>query len=81
MKQQAKSSNSKVIAVDITRDEKLKLLHSMGIEFPPSTRLPDHAIEKKFRGAIDASQSFEKLILLIHHLFLIGRKVPLEKPD
>lgn len=62
MKHQAKSSNSKVIAVDITRDEKLKLLHSMGIEFPPSTRLPDDAIEKRFRNALDATQSFERLI-------------------
>ncbi|KAJ3904158.1 hypothetical protein F5879DRAFT_881122 [Lentinula edodes] len=62
MKRQNKLKNSKAIAVDITRQEKMNFLHSMGIELLPSTRLPDDAIERKFRGAIDASQSFSKLI-------------------
>ncbi|KAJ3845824.1 hypothetical protein EV368DRAFT_90030 [Lentinula lateritia] len=34
----------------------------MGIELLPSTRLRDNVIERKFRGSIDTSQSFAKLI-------------------
>lgn len=58
MKRQAQSKSTKVIAVDITREEKLQYLYSMGVDLPLTTRLPDDAIEKKFRSAIDASQSF-----------------------
>ncbi|KAJ3896384.1 hypothetical protein GG344DRAFT_72217 [Lentinula edodes] len=62
MKRQAQSKSTKVIAVDITRKEKLQYLYSMGIDLPLTTRLPDDAIEKKFRSAIDASQSIATLI-------------------
>ncbi|KAJ4471599.1 hypothetical protein J3R30DRAFT_3527059 [Lentinula aciculospora] len=62
IKQQAKLKNSKVMPVDISRKEKLQFLHSMGVDLPSTTRLSEDTIEKKFRGAIDDSQSFATLI-------------------
>ncbi|KAJ3720027.1 hypothetical protein C8R42DRAFT_722692 [Lentinula raphanica] len=62
IKLQAKSKNSKVIPIDISREEKLEFLRSMGVDLLPSTRLSQDALEKKFRSAIDASQSFSTLI-------------------
>ncbi|KAJ3720026.1 hypothetical protein C8R42DRAFT_710715 [Lentinula raphanica] len=62
IKLQAKSKNSTVIPIDISREEKIELLRNMGVDLSPSTRLPQDALEKKFRSAIDASQSFSTLI-------------------
>ncbi|KAF9065037.1 hypothetical protein BDP27DRAFT_1298548 [Rhodocollybia butyracea] len=62
MKGQTKTKSSKVIPISVSREDKLRLLHSMGVELSPTTRLPEDAIEKKFRSAIDASQTFSKHI-------------------
>ncbi|KAL0570768.1 hypothetical protein V5O48_011196 [Marasmius crinis-equi] len=52
----------KEIPVDLSRDEKLGLMASMGIELPATNRLPDEAIEKKFRSSVDAAQYFGKVV-------------------
>ncbi|KAJ3777401.1 hypothetical protein FB446DRAFT_681134 [Lentinula raphanica] len=62
IKLQAKQKNSKVIPIDISREEKVDFLRSMGLDLSPATRLPQDALEKKFRNAIDACQSFATLI-------------------
>ncbi|KAJ3982920.1 hypothetical protein F5890DRAFT_1463984 [Lentinula detonsa] len=62
IKRQAKVKNSKVIPVDIPKEEKLKFLKSMGVDLSPATRLPNDTMERKFRCAIDASQSLTTLI-------------------
>ncbi|KAG7091272.1 hypothetical protein E1B28_010322 [Marasmius oreades] len=56
------STFGKEIPVDLTRDEKMGLLASMGIELPQTTRLPDDALEKKLRNTIDAAQYFKDVI-------------------
>ena len=51
----------KEIPVELTRDEKLGLMHSMGIELPTTTRLPDDAVDKKLRSSVDAAQYFDNV--------------------
>ncbi|KAK1230931.1 hypothetical protein PQX77_005962 [Marasmius sp. AFHP31] len=52
----------KEIPVELTRDEKLGLMHTMGIELPTTTRLPDDALDKKLRNAVDAAQYFSMVV-------------------
>ncbi|KAK7438900.1 hypothetical protein VKT23_017827 [Stygiomarasmius scandens] len=54
--------NPSAIPVYISRPEKIQLLASMGVELSLRTRIPDLDLDKRLRGAIDASQNFEKLI-------------------
>ncbi|KAF5343158.1 hypothetical protein D9757_014203 [Collybiopsis confluens] len=58
----AKNSSKPGVLVDVSKEEKLKFLSSMGLELTLSTRLPDETIDKKFRSAIDAVQWFSKAI-------------------
>ncbi|KAI3622132.1 ankyrin repeat and mynd domain-containing protein 2-like [Moniliophthora roreri] len=50
------------IPITATREQKLGLLASMGIEVPPSTRLPESAVEHKLQKAIDATQYLKKVL-------------------
>ncbi|KAJ8076759.1 hypothetical protein AAF712_000381 [Marasmius tenuissimus] len=52
----------KEIPVELTRDEKLGLMHTMGIELPTTTQLPDDALDKKLRNAVDAAQYFNMVV-------------------
>ncbi len=61
-KRQAKLKNPNVIRVNATREEKLRLLAGIGVELSPTTRLPEEALDRKIRSAIDASQLFAKVI-------------------
>ncbi|KAK7052835.1 hypothetical protein VNI00_004154 [Paramarasmius palmivorus] len=48
------------IEIDATRQEKLGLLASMGVKLLPTTRIPEEAVDKRLRSAIDAAQYFPK---------------------
>ncbi|KAF9262698.1 hypothetical protein L218DRAFT_867173 [Marasmius fiardii PR-910] len=56
------STFGKEIPVEMTRDEKLGFLASMGIELPSTTRLPDDALDKKLHDTMDAAQYFKDAI-------------------
>lgn len=43
--------------MSFTRQETLALLSSMGVDLPPSTKLPDDALEKRLKRAINCAQS------------------------
>ncbi|KAL0072615.1 hypothetical protein AAF712_000378 [Marasmius tenuissimus] len=50
------------IAIEASREEKLRLLACMGVELSPTTRLPEEAVDKRLKSAIDASQYFSSVI-------------------
>lgn len=54
--------NQHTILVEATRERKLGLLTAMGIELPSSTKLSKAALEQKLKFALDASQSYSKVI-------------------
>ncbi|KAF5352281.1 hypothetical protein D9758_011972 [Tetrapyrgos nigripes] len=56
------SKNPNAIPVVLSRDDKLGLLASMGVDLPPKTRLPDLDLERRLEKGIDKAQGFEKLI-------------------
>ncbi|KAG7091274.1 hypothetical protein E1B28_010323 [Marasmius oreades] len=56
------STRGNVIAIEATREEKLGFLSSMGVELSPNTRLPEEAVDKRLRGAIDGAQYFYSVI-------------------
>ncbi|KAL6304710.1 hypothetical protein BKA93DRAFT_259435 [Sparassis latifolia] len=46
----------------LSRTEILTILSSMGVELPPSTKLPDEALAKRLKQAINAAQYLTKVI-------------------
>ncbi|KAL0570765.1 hypothetical protein V5O48_011193 [Marasmius crinis-equi] len=50
------------IPIQATREDKLGFLASMGIELPPTTRLPEEAVDKKLKSAIDAAQYLSSVL-------------------
>ena len=50
------------VATEVSREEKLGLLGSMGVELSPTTRLPEEAVDKRLKSAIDAAQYFSSII-------------------
>ena len=46
---------------NLTRDETLKILRSMGIHLPLSTKLPDKDLDKRLRDALTSAQYKDQL--------------------
>jgi hypothetical protein len=46
----------------ITRSVLISLLHSMGIELPPGTKLSEPDLESRLIDALDASQSIRRIL-------------------
>lgn len=63
----------------LTREETLRVLKSMGVELPETTKLPDAVLDKRLRDALDASQYKDKLSSVLLDLTFI-KKWPLAKP-
>lgn len=56
------AKNQGDIEIEASRDEKLGLLSAMGVGFSPSTRLPEAAVDRKLRSALDAAQTFTNVV-------------------
>ncbi|KAK7052839.1 hypothetical protein VNI00_004158 [Paramarasmius palmivorus] len=52
----------KKIPTEATREEKLQMLASMGVELPLTTGLPEEDVDKKLRSAVDSAQYFFTLV-------------------
>ncbi|KAI0752552.1 hypothetical protein C8Q80DRAFT_460968 [Daedaleopsis nitida] len=50
-------------ALSLTRDETLRVLKAMGIDFPVDTKLSDNVLDKRLRDVLDASQDKHRLSL------------------
>ncbi|KAH9944915.1 hypothetical protein B0H21DRAFT_779324 [Amylocystis lapponica] len=48
--------------MDLSREETLAILSSMGIELPPRTKLPDEALAKRLKQAINAAQCLSTVV-------------------
>ncbi|KAL0581427.1 hypothetical protein V5O48_000581 [Marasmius crinis-equi] len=52
----------KEVPPETTREDKLGLLAAMGVKLPSTTLLAEEAIDKKVKGALDAAQSFSRVM-------------------
>ncbi|KAK7052837.1 hypothetical protein VNI00_004156 [Paramarasmius palmivorus] len=56
--QEVTATLAKKIPYEATKEDKIRLLASMGIEIQSSQRIPENVLDNKLRSAIDAAQYF-----------------------
>lgn len=55
------AKNQDMIEIDASREDKLGFLVSMGVGLSPSTKLPESAVNRRLRSALDAAQALVKV--------------------
>lgn len=56
------AKNQDMIEIDASREDKLGFLSAMGVGLTPSTKLPESAVNRKLRSALDAAQALMKVV-------------------
>lgn len=56
------SKHQDAIEIEASREDKLGFLSAMGVGLSPNTRLPEPSVDRKLRAALDASQTFTKVV-------------------